>query len=101
MTRKDLIQRLIRLGLTKQQSLLAVDAFFNTLTDGLREGKNVSILGFGTWEWRERRGRISRHPKSGKKIPVNRRRILFFKPAQILKKKLKVDFRQGPSSGTA
>ncbi len=89
MTRKDLLKSLARLGLTQQQADLALDSFFNSITDALRQGKKVSIVGLGTWEWRKRPARLARNPKTGKRIPLAARKVLFFKPSPLLKKKLK------------
>lgn len=89
MTRQDLLKNLARLGLTKKQAARSVDTFFNSITTALREGKKVSIVGFGTWEWRNRMSRLARNPKTGKVVSLGSRKSLFFKPSQVLKKKLK------------
>ncbi len=89
MTRKDLIKSLTRLGLTRPQARSALDSFFGSITAALREGRKVSIVGLGSWEWRERRSRIARDPKTGKRITLTSREVLFFKPAPSLRQKLK------------
>lgn len=89
MTRKDLIKSLLRIGLTKRQSQQAVDSFFNSIVAALQEGKKVSIVGLGSWEWRKRRARIARNPKSGGRLALASREVLFFKPAPLLRQKLK------------
>ena len=91
MTRRDIVKKLIRLGLSKQQSLSSVDTFFESIISALQTKKKVSILGLGNWEWRERPKRVSRHPKTGKRIHLHRREVLFFSPAPLLKKKLRGD----------
>ena len=89
MTRKDLVKSLLRIGLTKRQAQQAVDSFFSSIAAALQEGKKVSIVGLGSWEWRKRRARIARNPKSGKRIALASREVLFFKPAPLLRQKLK------------
>jgi integration host factor subunit beta len=89
LTRKDLLKSLTRLGLKERQAGLAVDAFFNTIVTALLEEKKVSIVGLGTWEWRKRRARLARNPKTGKRVPLPARKVLFFKPAPLFKKRLK------------
>lgn len=89
MTRQDLLKSLSRLGLTKKQAARSVDIFFNSITTALREGKKVSIVGFGTWEWRDRMSRLARNPRTGKVVSLGSRKSLFFKPSHVLKKKLK------------
>lgn len=88
MTRKDLVKSLLRIGLTKRQAQQAVDSFFGSIVAGLREDKKVSIVGLGSWEWRKRRARIARNPKSGKRLALASREVLFFKPAPLLRQKL-------------
>ncbi len=89
MTRKDLLKSLTRLGLTDRQAGLAVDAFFKSIVTALLEEKKVSIVGLGTWEWRKRRARLARNPKTGKRVPLPARKVLFFKPGPLFKKRLK------------
>jgi len=88
-TRKDLIKSLLRIGLTKRQAQGTVDSFFGSIAAALQEGKKVSIVGLGSWEWRKRRARIARNPKSGKRVALASREVLFFKPAPLLRQKLK------------
>lgn len=89
MTRKDLVKSLLRLGLTQRQSQQAVDAFFGSITSALREGKKVSIVGWGAWEWRPRPARKARNPKTGREVSLGVRKSLTFKPSPGLKQKLK------------
>lgn len=89
MTRKDLVKSLLRIGLTKKRAQQTVDSFFRSIAAALQEGKKVSIVGLGSWEWRKRRARIARNPKSGKRVALASREVLFFKPAPLLRKKLK------------
>jgi nucleoid DNA-binding protein len=86
--KQDLIKSLMRLGLTKNQAAKTVDVFFETLTAGLREERKVSIVGFGTWEWKKRPARVARNPKSGKKVVLGARKVLVFKPSPKFKKKM-------------
>ena len=88
MTRNDLVQSLSRLGLTRQQAARAVDTFFGHIVSALREGKKVSIVGFGTWEWRKRGSRKARNPKTGKVVALGSRKVVFFKPSRLLKKRM-------------
>jgi nucleoid DNA-binding protein len=88
-TRKDLIKSLLKIGLTKRQAQWALDSFFGSISAALRDGKKVSIVGLGSWEWRKRRARIARHPKSGQRMALASREVLFFKPAPRLRQKLK------------
>jgi len=87
-TRRDLVKSLGRLGLTRTQASSAVDYFFARILTALKEGQKVSIVGFGTWEWRERVPRKARNPKTGKIVALGSRKVVFFKPSRLLKEKL-------------
>ncbi len=89
MTRQDLVRKLNKIGLTKNQANAAVDTFFDKIVEGLKEQKTVSIVGFGSWEWRDRKSRMARNPKTGKTVALGARKALVFKPSQMLKNKLK------------
>jgi integration host factor subunit alpha len=89
LTRKDIIKSLSKLGLTKNQADAAVDTFFDSIVRGLKDQKTVSIVGFGSWEWRQRQSRMARNPKTGKVVALGARKALVFKPSQRLKNKLK------------
>lgn len=87
-TRNDLVRAVSRLGLTETRAQQAVDHFFETIRQALVEGGKVTLTGFGTWEWRERPPRDARNPKTGEKIRIPARRVLFFRPSPQLKKRV-------------
>jgi nucleoid DNA-binding protein len=88
-TQKELLKNLLKLGLTKRQAHLALDSFFGAITTALKEGRKVSIVGLGSWEWRKRPARLARNPKTGKRFSIVSREVLFFRPASRLREKLK------------
>jgi len=89
MTRREIVKSLNQMGLTKNQANAAVDAFFGSIISALKEDKKVFLSGFGSWEWRQRRSRMARNPKTGKAVALGARKALVFKPSQVLKNKLK------------
>jgi nucleoid DNA-binding protein len=84
-----MVQSLNRLGLTKDQAGIAVDTFFESILKALKDKKKVSITSFGSWEWKDRRSRQARNPKTGQVVELGERKALVFKPSPMLKKKLK------------
>jgi nucleoid DNA-binding protein len=88
MTRQELILNLTQLGLTKKQAFTAVSSFFHGITTALQEGKKVSIVGFGSWEWRSRSPRLALNPRTGKTVSLGHRKVLVFRPSRIVKKRL-------------
>lgn len=52
-------------GLTKKDATAAVDAVFGSIQDTLKQGDKVQLIGFGTFEVRERAARKGRNPQTG------------------------------------
>jgi len=88
LTRKDLLKTLVQLGLTRDLAKKTLHIFFNSITTALREEKKVSIVGLGSWEWRTRQARRARNPKTGEELRLETRKVLVFKPSELLRRKL-------------
>lgn len=71
--------------LSKADASRAVDAFINTVTDTLKNGDQVSVVGFGTFEVRERAARSGRNPQTGETIQIKASRAPAFKAGKALK----------------
>ena len=57
-------------GLTKAQASKALDAFVDTVSDTLKKGDKVILIGFGTFETRKREARKGRNPQTKKEIMI-------------------------------
>ena len=80
MNKTDLISAMSkRAGLTRDEAERALDAFLETLTNALREGDKVQLVGYGTFE------RTGRNPQTGEEIVIPATRVPTFKPGKILK----------------
>ncbi len=55
------------------------------LSTALETGESVKISGFGTFSVRQKGRRIGRNPKTGVEVPILPRRVLVFRPSQVLK----------------
>jgi integration host factor subunit alpha len=91
MTKSDIVQEVYKQGaglFTKRESADLVDLVFTTIKDQLAEGAKIKISGFGNFEVRQKNPRAGRNPQTGDKITIEGRRILKFKPSQILKENL-------------
>lgn len=75
-------------GLTKKEAADTVDAVFNTLKDILASGESVKITAFGNFVIRDKAARKGRNPQTGEEITISARRVLTFKPSQVLKNAL-------------
>ena len=76
MNKADLVNLVAaRTELTKTDVSMVVDAAIETIIDSVVEGKKVSILGFGSFEPRERSARQGLNPKTGEKIAIPAKRV--------------------------
>lgn len=72
-------------GLTKIQSTDALDAVIIAIKETLKDGEEVSLVGFGVFSTGERAARMGRNPRTGEEIPIPASRLPRFKPGKGLK----------------
>ena len=76
-------------GLNKKASGAAVGAIFETIENALSKGEKVQLVGFGTFEVRERAAREGRNPQDPKKvIKISAKKVPVFRPGKALKDKV-------------
>lgn len=86
MTKADIVDRIHQdLGLGKKESADVVDLLFKIVKDTLSKGEKVKISGFGNFTIRDKSTRLGRNPQTGDSMHISARRVLTFKPSQILK----------------
>jgi len=71
--------------MTKKDATQAVDAVFEAITEALKIGEKVQLIGFGNFEVRERAARKGRNPQTGKEIDIPASKVPAFKPGKALK----------------
>ena len=76
------------LGLSKHDSRVFVDEFFEIIRHHLERGEDMKLSGFGNFILRDKPERPGRNPKTGEEIPVLARRVVTFKPGLKLKSKI-------------
>jgi integration host factor subunit alpha len=90
MTKADLVNAIYeRVGFSKKESARIVELVFDLIKDTLEKGEKIKISGFGNFVVREKRSRIGRNPQTGEEIEISARRVLTFKPSQVLRNQLK------------
>jgi len=90
MTKADLVDAIYqRVGFSKKESAKVVEHLFDIIKGTLEAGENIKISGFGNLVVRDKRARIGRNPKTGEEIEISARRVLTFKPSQVLRNALK------------
>lgn len=72
-------------GLTKKDAEKAVIAVFESIENALQEGDKVQLIGFGTFEVKERAARKGRNPQTGKEIEIAASKNPVFKAGKALK----------------
>ena len=72
-------------GLTKKDAEAALNAYTEVVTDALKSGDSVQLIGFGTFEVRERAARQGRNPLAGETIEIAAAKAPAFKPGKALK----------------
>lgn len=71
--------------LSKAAAARAVDAMLDSVTDALKKGDQVTLVGFGTFEVRERAARQGRNPQTGATIQIAASKAPAFKAGKALK----------------
>lgn len=75
-------------GLSRRDSADIIDLLFEAIKETLSRGEPVKISGFGNFVVREKKARVGRNPQTGRDIEISARRVLTFKPSQVLKDQL-------------
>lgn len=86
MTKADIVEKVYKdAGFSKKEASDLVDLIFNLIKDSLAKGEKVKISGFGNFSIRDKSSRTGRNPQTGNAMTICARRVLTFKPSQILK----------------
>src|ERR1044071_6386671 len=89
MTKADIIESVYeRVGFSKKESAEIVELVFDTLKETLERGDKIKISGFGNLQVRRKKARIGRNPQTNQPIQSSARRVLTFRPSQVLKAEL-------------
>lgn len=86
LTRADLSEAVHKqIGLSRNESADLVKSVLDLMSDTLVSGSSVKLSSFGTFMVRSKNGRIGRNPKTGEEVPITPRRVLVFRPSQVMK----------------
>jgi integration host factor subunit alpha len=86
MTKVDIIESIYeKVGFSKKEVSKIVESVFDIIKDTLQREDKIKISGFGNFVVRKKRSRRGRNPQTGDDIEITSRRILTFKPSQVLK----------------
>ena len=87
MTKSDLVEKLLEIypdiGTENMEKIISI--VFNRISSALQSGDRIELRGFGSFAVRTRAAGEARNPKTGKKVAVGERKVVFFKPGKQLK----------------
>ena len=88
-TRNDLVEKMSsNVGLPFSASSLFIEKIFELILSDLENNQDVKISSFGTFTIRHKKLRVGRNPKTGIEAPITARKVVTFKPSQIMKEKI-------------
>lgn len=88
--KQDLIAKVAETAeLSKKQAALVVNTVFDTISESLANGEKVQIIGFGSFDVRERAERKGRNPQTGAELVIPASKVPGFKAGKALKEVVK------------
>lgn len=78
-------------GISKTQAADLVHLIFETMKETLGRGEKIKISGFGNFTLRDKQARKGRNPKTEHPMIIRERRVLTFRPSQVLRHDLNAD----------
>lgn len=89
LTRADLAEALVnKVGLPRNESQDVVEMVLGEISTALAKGEGVKLSSFGSFGIRQKGQRVGRNPKTGKEVPITPRRVLVFRPSNIMKERI-------------
>jgi DNA-binding protein HU-beta len=86
MNKTELIDAIaVGADISKASAARALDSMLDAVTDSLRKGDQVALVGFGTFAVKERAARTGRNPQTGEEIKIAAAKVPGFKPGKALK----------------
>lgn len=85
-TRAELSEAIYqRVGLSRSESSALVELVLEEISASLARGDSVKLSSFGSFLVRDKGQRVGRNPKTGVEVPIEPRRVMVFKPSNIMK----------------
>ena len=86
LTKVDIIDSIYeKLGIPKKECIRIVESVFEIIKDDLDKGNDVLISGFGKWTVKAKKKRKGRNPQTGEELMIDARKVVTFRPSQVLK----------------
>ena len=86
MTKKELVESVVeKTGFKVKEAEKSVNVIIESITESLKNGDKIQLIGFGTFEVRQRAARTGHNPQTGKEINIPATKVPAFKPGKALK----------------
>ena len=89
MNKGDLINEVAKVVGTKKEAQEAVDCVFSSITEALKKGDAVTLVGFGSFKVTKRKARKGHNPQTGEEIEIKASKAPKFTPGKLLKEAVK------------
>ena len=88
-TRADLCEVVYqKIGLSRTESAALVESVLTEMSNTLARGETVKLSSFGSFIVRDKGERIGRNPKTGIEVPIEPRRVMVFRPSNVLRARI-------------
>jgi integration host factor subunit alpha len=99
-TRADLCEAVYQtVGLSRTESADLVELVLDEITGSIVRGEAVKLSSFGSFVVRKKGERVGRNPKTGEEVPISPRRVMVFKPSNVLKQRINELMLNGHGDG--
>ena len=96
LTRADLAEALVnKVGLPRNESQDMVELVLKEISTTLARGEGVKLSSFGSFGIRQKGQRVGRNPKTGQEVPITPRKVLVFRPSNIMKERINSGLARG------
>jgi integration host factor subunit alpha len=86
MTKADIVEKIhTTTGLSKKDSAAMMESVFGIMKESLEAGETIKISGFGSFVVNQKTARRGRNPQTGEAITIEARKVLTFKPSNLLR----------------
>ena len=95
-TRADLCEAVYqKVGLSRTESAELVENVIDEICNSVVRGESVKLSSFGSFVVRQKGERVGRNPKTGEEVPISPRRVMVFKPSNVLKQRINTSLVDG------
>ncbi len=100
MTKADIVDEIAKAtGLTKRDTKEVVEGVFESIKASIAQGHRIELRGFGVFQYKSRKPRKARNPKTGEEVQLEKRYVPIFKPSPDFAKRVDNEMQQKSNNG--